>query len=127
LKKLNAWLCRMRNYWATRTEVRGSGTSITSGGKWYSVNMYVMFSQTAVLANDQELASTRHLLNNANDRIRALENEILAYRTISPDLGLGQSRTRVVRRQPEGSHLTASTSTGARQVSASGPGARRFL
>jgi hypothetical protein len=80
-----------------------------------------------VCANSQELASTRHLLNNANDRIRALVNEISAYRTISPDLGLGQSRTRVVRRQPEGSHLTASTSAGARQVSAYGPGARRFL
>ena len=77
-------------------------------------------------SDEKELASTRHLLNAANDRIRALESEISAYRSISPDLGLGQSRTRVVRRQPEGSHLTSSVSAGRREVSGLG-GARKFV
>jgi hypothetical protein len=77
-------------------------------------------------SDKKELASTRHLLNAANDRIRALESEISAYRSISPDLGLGQSRTRVVRRQPEGSHLTSSVGAGRREVSGLG-GARKFV
>ncbi|OWZ63405.1 hypothetical protein AYX15_04596 [Cryptococcus neoformans] len=60
----------------------------------------------------QELATTRHLLNNANDKIQTLENEIAAYKSVDAGLdglGLGIStRTRVVRRQPEGGRLTAS-------------------
>lgn len=58
------------------------------------------------------MATTRHLLNNANDKIQTLENEIAAYKSVDAGLdglGLGIStRTRVVRRQPEGGRLTAS-------------------
>ncbi|KAE8541603.1 hypothetical protein D1P53_001772 [Cryptococcus gattii VGV] len=60
----------------------------------------------------QELATTRHLLNNANDKVQTLENEIAAYKSVDAGLdglNLGAStRTRVVRRQPEGGQLTVS-------------------
>ena len=70
----------------------------------------------------QELAATRSMLNSANDRIMALTSEIEAYRSVDA-LGQSSSRTRVVRRQPEGSALTMSTSRSARSVS--GPVGRR--
>lgn len=76
----------------------------------------------------QELASTRHHLNAANDRIASLENEISAYKTISPESAMGASRTRVVRRQPEGGRLTTSTSVSGPRRAVSGPGgAMRFV
>jgi uncharacterized protein YlxW (UPF0749 family) len=77
----------------------------------------------------QELASTRHRLNNANTRIASLENEISAYKSISSEAAAGNLRTRVVRRQPEGGRLTGSVSaSGPRRLSVSGPGgARRFI
>ncbi|KIR31603.1 hypothetical protein I352_05937 [Cryptococcus deuterogattii MMRL2647] len=60
----------------------------------------------------QELATTRHLLNNANDKVQTLENEIAAYKSVDAGLdGLNlvtSTRTRVVRRQPEGGQLTVS-------------------
>lgn len=76
----------------------------------------------------QELAATRHHLNIANDRIVTLESEIAAYKTISPESALPASRTRVVRRQPEGGRLTASLSaSGARRISVTGPGGAKRL
>ncbi|WVQ83640.1 hypothetical protein IAT38_005782 [Cryptococcus sp. DSM 104549] len=59
----------------------------------------------------QELATTRHLLNTANDRAQILEAEIAAYKGVGEDMGLGiggSMRTKVVRRQPEGGRLTVS-------------------
>ncbi|OCF61546.1 hypothetical protein L486_01198 [Kwoniella mangroviensis CBS 10435] len=64
----------------------------------------------------QELASTRHLLNISNDKIIKMENEIQAYKSIDPidsglnGIGLGSSRTKVMRRQPENGRLTVSRS-----------------
>ncbi|WRT69995.1 uncharacterized protein IL334_006988 [Kwoniella shivajii] len=77
----------------------------------------------------QELASTRHLLNMANDRVITLENENDAYKSINPISSLGSSlnglsssRTRVMRRQPEGGRLTVSrSSVGGKGRSVSGP------
>ncbi|WWD03912.1 hypothetical protein V865_001970 [Kwoniella europaea PYCC6329] len=72
----------------------------------------------------QELASTRHLLNISNDKIIKLENEIQAYKSIDPidsglnGIGLGSSRTKVMRRQPENGRLTVSRS---KPRSVSGP------
>lgn len=70
----------------------------------------------------QELAATRSMLNSANDRIQALTSEIEAYRSVDA-LSQSAPRTRVVRRQPEGTALTVSNSRSARSVS--GPVARR--
>lgn len=73
---------------------------------------YVEGARREMTLVKQELATTRHLLNNANDKIQTLENEIAAYKSVDAGLdglGLGIStRTRVVRRQPEGGRLTAS-------------------
>ncbi|WVQ66725.1 uncharacterized protein L199_004914 [Kwoniella botswanensis] len=72
----------------------------------------------------QELASTRHLLNISNDKIIKLENEIQAYKSIDlidsglNGIGLGSSRTKVMRRQPENGRLTAPRS---KPRSVSGP------
>ncbi|WWC95137.1 hypothetical protein V866_001991 [Kwoniella sp. B9012] len=72
----------------------------------------------------QELASTRHLLNVSNDKIIKLENEVQAYKSIDPidsglnGIGLGSSRTKVMRRQPENGRLTVSRS---KPRSVSGP------
>ncbi|EIW72160.1 hypothetical protein TREMEDRAFT_58315 [Tremella mesenterica DSM 1558] len=54
-----------------------------------------------------ELAATRTMLNDANDRIKDLSREVEAYKSVEP-MGIGQ-RTKVVRRQPEGSRLVMST------------------
>ncbi|WVR09620.1 hypothetical protein IAU60_006692 [Kwoniella sp. DSM 27419] len=73
----------------------------------------------------QELATTRHLLNKANDQIHALEDEVNAYKTIEPTystLGtslVGSTRTRVSRRQPEGGQVIL---RGGRSVSGSAGG-----
>jgi len=60
------------------------------------------------------------MLNTANDRIRDLSDEVAAYKTVDDGLG-ASTRTRVVRRQPEGSGvLRTSRSTGGLR-SVSGP------
>lgn len=63
------------------------------------------------------------MLNTANDRIKELTDEVGAYKTIDGSLGKSL-RTRVVRRQPEGSRvLRTSRSTGGLR-SVSGPAQR---
>ena len=65
----------------------------------------------------QELSSTRLMLNKANDRIEVLTDEVEAYKSVHKDFGMGGStRTRVVRRVPEGAWLSKST-RGTRSVS----------
>ncbi|ORY31611.1 hypothetical protein BCR39DRAFT_558076 [Naematelia encephala] len=74
----------------------------------------------------QELAGTRHMLNKANDQVRSLEEECEAYKAIDSVSVLGvSSRTRLVRRQPEGSNLVESMAASARGRSVSGPAGRR--
>jgi transposase len=69
-------------------------------------------------ADGQELVSTRQMLNKANEKVVALTEEVESYRSISKDLGTGGStRTRVVRRAPEGSWLAKSARAGGRSVS----------
>jgi hypothetical protein len=71
----------------------------------------------AMTADRQELSSTRLMLNKANDRIVVLTEEVEAYKSVNKDFGLGGStRTRVVRRVPEGAWLSKS-SRGSRSVS----------
>jgi hypothetical protein len=80
----------------------------------------------------QELATTRLLLNNANDKIEGYKSELEALGAIQNPLGgigLGESstRTRVVRRLPEGSRLTLSTSVGGGGPHGMGPASRRSV
>ena len=71
-------------------------------------------------ADSQELASTRHMLNKANDKIRSLTEEIEAYQTIGHDINFNApTRTRVTRRVPEGTWLGTSVRASSRSVSGS--------
>ncbi|WVN90026.1 uncharacterized protein L203_105258 [Cryptococcus depauperatus CBS 7841] len=58
----------------------------------------------------QELATTRHLLNNANDKIQFLNSEIAAYQSVNiigeSQGSRGCTRAGIVGRQPEGGRLT---------------------
>ncbi|KAK8853427.1 hypothetical protein IAR55_004133 [Kwoniella newhampshirensis] len=88
---------------------------------------YVEGVRREMAAIKQELAATRHYLNKANDKIRALESEVDSYKSIGSNFGLdanleGSTRTRVVRRQPEGGMLVSSTRGSGRSVS--GPAGR---
>jgi hypothetical protein len=60
------------------------------------------------------------MLNAANDRVAELAGEIEAYKATGGDLG-GSTRTRVVRRQPEGGMLS---SINGKSRSVSGPAGR---
>ncbi|WWD19855.1 hypothetical protein CI109_104322 [Kwoniella shandongensis] len=82
---------------------------------------YVEGVRREMAAVKQELAATRHMLNTANSKIQTLESEIDSYKSIGSTYGLdpnlgGSTRTRVVRRQPEGGRLIQST-RGGRSVS----------
>ena len=69
-------------------------------------------------ADRQELVSARQMLNKANEKVMALTEAVESYRSISKDLGMGGStRTRVVRRAPEGSWLAKSARVSGRSVS----------
>ncbi|RSH91463.1 hypothetical protein EHS25_009762 [Saitozyma podzolica] len=66
---------------------------------------YIDALRREAAAVKHELASTRHLLNSASDRIAKLEAENEAYKAVDP--WAGSTRTKV-RRQPEGSGLVNS-------------------
>lgn len=71
-----------------------------------------------LLNKPQELATTRILLNRANETVADLQGEVQAYKSIDGTVmgGAGGGRTKVVRRQPEGSGLIGGA--GRRSVSA---------
>ncbi len=103
---------------------------------------YIESIRREMVAVKHELAATRVMLNAANDKVESLTSEVEAYKSIDVPLfsastrgsggsgggvgGLGNStRTRVVRRQQEGSRLTLNSSRSVGNLrSVSGPAGR---